>query len=47
MATTTDKNVKEGINYMVKKHNVVGKDITPIIAKDNIDRVNKTEKLQA
>ena len=45
--TTTDEIVKEGINDMEKKSHVVKEDITPPIAKNNIDTVNKTEKPQA
>ena len=47
LVTTTDKIVKEGINDMEIKPNVVKKSITPSIAKNNIDKVNKTEKPQA
>ena len=47
LVTTTDKIVKEGINDMEKKPNVVKEDITHPIAKNNIDTVSKTEKPQA
>ena len=47
LVTTTDMVVKEGNTGMGKKPNVVKETITPPIAKKNIDKVNKTEKLQA
>ena len=39
--------VKEGINYMETKPNVVKEAITLPIAKNKIDTVNETEKPQA
>ena len=47
LATTTDKIFKEEMNEMVKKTNVVKKAITTPFSKNNINTVNKTEKLQA
>ena len=47
MVTTTEKNVKEGINDMGTKPNVVKEAITIPIAKNNIDTVNKTDKSRA
>ena len=43
LAATTEKIVKEVINDMGIKHNVVKEDITPPNAKKNIDTFNKTE----
>ena len=47
LVTTTDKIFKEGINDMVTKPNVVKESITPPIAKNNIEKFNKTNKPQA
>ena len=47
LVTTTGKIVKEGINYMKTKPNMVREAITTPIAKNNIDTVNRTEKSQA
>ena len=47
LVTTTDKIVKEGINNMGTKPNVLKKSITLPTAKNNIDTVNMTEKSQA
>ena len=47
LVTTIDKIVKEGINDMGTKLNVVKEAITPPISKNNIDTVNKKEKPQA
>ena len=44
---TTDKMVKEGINDMDTKHNVVEKNITHLIENNKIDAINKTDKQQA
>ena len=47
LVTTIDKIVKEGINDMGTKLNVVKEAITPPISKNNIDTVNIIEKPQA
>ena len=47
LVTNTDKIVKEGNTDMGKKPNVVKEAITPPIAKNNINTVNKTQKSQA
>ena len=46
LVTTTDKMVKEDINYMETKPNVVKGATTYTIARNKIDTVNKTDKLQ-
>ena len=47
LVTTTDKFIKEGINNMETKPNLVKESINTFIAKNNIDTVNKTEKTKA
>ena len=47
LVTTTEKIDKEGINDMGTKPNVMKEAINPPIEKNNIDIVNKTEKLKA
>ena len=47
LVTTKDKNFKEGIIDMRTKSNVIKEDILPTIAKNNIDKVNKTSKPQS
>ena len=47
LVTTTDKILKEVINEMETNLNMVKESITPTIAKNNIDTVNKTDKPQA
>ena len=47
LVTTTDTAVKEGNTDMGTKPNLVKEAITPPIAKNNIDTVNKTDKSQA
>ena len=44
LVTTTEKMVKEGINEMETKTNVVREAITTPIATDKIDTFNKTDK---
>ena len=46
LVTTKEKMVKEGINYMEIKPNVVREDITPPIANNKIDAVNEIDKPQ-
>ena len=46
LVATTYNTVKEGIDYMETKHNVVKEGITPPIAKNEIETVNKTDKPQ-
>ena len=47
LVVTTEKIAKEGINDMETKPNVVNKAITHPIAKNKIDSINETDKLQA
>ena len=47
LVPTTENMVKEGINDMKKKCNVVDKAITHHKKKNKIDTVNKTDKTQA
>ena len=47
LVTTTDTVVKEGNTDMGTKHNVVKGAITPPIAKNKTNIVNKTDKSQA
>ena len=47
LVNTTDKNFKERINDIGTEPNVLKESITPPIAKNSIETVNKTEKSQA
>ena len=47
LVATTEKKIKEEINDMEKKHNMVDKAITCPIAKNKIDTVNEKDKPQA
>ena len=47
LVTTTNKIVREGINEMGTKPNVVKESVTPPIAKNSFDTGNKTDKSQA
>ena len=47
VVATTDKMVKEGINYMETKPNLVEKYITHRMGGNKIDAINKTDKPQA
>ena len=47
LVVTTEKIAKESISDMETKPNVVNKAITNPIAKNKIDSINETDKLQA